>query len=229
MAALGVTGILLAGPALASAQTPAPSGSPAPSEAARDAAGRDAAGALARRIEQRHHRVADLTARFVQTYRSGLLAQEVVEKGVVSLKRPGRMLWEYRDPEKKTFVSDGKAFYFYVPADRQVIVRDQAGQRGIPALLLSGRDDLLEEFDAALETPPAPGIQRLRLTPRKADPEVERVFLDVDAADRIRAVRVRDAQGNESRFEFDAIRENVGLPDRLFRFEVPSGVEVIAG
>jgi tetratricopeptide (TPR) repeat protein len=41
---------------------------------------------------------------------------------------------------------------------------------------------------------------------------VERIFLDVDQGDRIRAVRVRDAQGNESRFEFTSIRENVGLP-----------------
>lgn len=214
--------MLASSAAAAATQAPAATPGPAPSTPA-------PAAALARRIEQRHHRVADLTARFVQTYRSGLLAQEVVEKGVVSLKRPGRMLWEYRDPEKKTFVSDGKTFYFYIPADRQVIVREQAGQRGIPALLLSGRDDLLAEFDATLEKSPAPGLQRLRLTPKKADPEVERVFLDVDDADRIRAVRVRDTQGNESRFEFDAIRENVGLPDRLFRFEVPRGVEVIAG
>jgi outer membrane lipoprotein carrier protein len=227
VAALGVTAVLLASvPVLAAAEPPA---APTASSSLSSAAAPDAANALARRIGQRHQRVADLTARFVQTYRSGMLAQEVVERGVVSLKRPGRMLWEYKDPEKKTFVSDGKTFYFYVPADRQVIVRDQAGQRGIPALLLSGRDDLLEEFDAALEPPPASGLQRLRLTPRKADPEVERVFLDVDGADRIRAVRVRDVQGNESRFEFDAIRENVGLPDRLFRFEVPRGVEVIAG
>jgi outer membrane lipoprotein carrier protein len=210
VAALGLTGVLLALP-----KAPV--------------AAQDPAEALARRIEQRHQRVADLTARFVQTYRSGVLSQEIVERGVVSLKRPGRMLWEYRDPEKKTFVSDGKTFYFYVPADRQVIVRDQAGQRGIPALLLSGRDDLLEEFDASLEDPPAPNMQRLRLTPKKADPEVERVFLDVDQGDRIRAVRVRDAQGNESRFEFDGIKENVGLPDRIFRFQVPQGVEVVAG
>jgi len=203
---------------------------PSPTPAAASTAALSTPGAaLARRIEERHHRVADLTARFVQTYRSGVLSQEIVEKGVVSLKRPGRMLWEYRDPEKKTFVSDGKTFYFYVPADRQVIVREQAGQRGIPALLLSGREDLLADFEATLEKAPGPGLQRLKLVPRKADPEVERVYLDVDSADRIRAVHVRDAQGNESRFDFEGIRENVGLPDRLFRFEVPRGVEVIAG
>ncbi len=38
-----------------------------------------------------------------------------------------------------------------------------------------------------------------------------------------------DSQGNSSRFDFTAIRENTGLPDRLFRFETPAGVEVIEG
>src|SRR4029077_634755 len=119
--------------------------------------------ALARRIEARHRGVRDLTARFVQTYRSGALGREVVEKGVLSLKPPSRMRWEYRDPEKKTFVSDGKTSYFYVPADRQVIRREQADARDPPALLLSGHADILATFEVALETGSA-GLQRLRLT-----------------------------------------------------------------
>jgi outer membrane lipoprotein carrier protein len=189
---------------------------------------RPAAEALARRVEQRHRTVADLTARFVQTYRSGLIGREVVEKGVVSIKRPGRMLWEYRDPEKKTFVADGKSFFFYVPADKQVIVRSQARDKSIPAQLLSGQSDLLADFVPSLETAP-PGLQRLRLVPKKADPDVEWITIDVDAADRIRAIAVADVQGNRSRFEFDAIKENVGLKDRLFQFRPPPGVEVVTG
>ena len=42
-------------------------------------------------------------------------------------------------------------------------------------------------------------------------------------------VSVFDAQGNHSRFLFEAIRENVGLPDKLFRFRIPAGVEVVSG
>jgi outer membrane lipoprotein carrier protein len=183
---------------------------------------------LARRLEQHHRAASDLTARFVQTYRSGLIGREVVERGVVSIKQPGRMRWEYREPEKKTFVSDGKTFYFYVPADRQVIVRDQAGDRGVPALLLSGHGNLLEQFEAAVETAPT-GLMRLRLVPRKPDPEIEKILVDVDAASRIRAIHVFDVQGSLSRFEFDDIRENVGLKDRLFRFVPPPGVEVVTG
>jgi outer membrane lipoprotein carrier protein len=188
----------------------------------------DPAEALARQMEQRHRAAGDLTAHFVQTYRSGLIGREIVERGVVSIKQPGRMRWEYQKPEKKTFVSDGKTFYFYVPADRQVIVRDQAGDRGVPALLLSGQGDLLQQFEAGMEVAPA-GRARLRLVPRKPDPEIEKVFVDLDDAARIRSIQVFDAQGNVSRFDFDDIRENVGLKDRLFRFEIPRGVEVVSG
>jgi outer membrane lipoprotein carrier protein len=208
LTALALTGALLAPPAAAS---------------------RAEAEALARRVEQRHRTVTDLTARFTQTYRSGLIGREIVEKGVVSIKRPGRMLWEYREPEKKTFVADGRTFYFYVPADRQVIVRPQARDKSLPALLLSGQSDVLAEFAVSFEETAPAGARRLRLVPRKADPEVEWVTLDVDASDRIRAIAVVDVQGNRSRFEFDGIKENVGLKDRLFQFKAPAGVEVVTG
>jgi outer membrane lipoprotein carrier protein len=114
-----------------------------------------------------------------------------------------------------------------VPADRQVIVKEQAGEQGIPAFLLAGQG-ILEQFQVFPE-PPLPGRERLRLVPRKADPEVERIYLDVDAEARVRAIEVWDVQGGHSRFQFEDVKENVGLPDAQFRFEVPRGVEVVAG
>jgi len=198
-----------------------PPAAPAPSGGA-------SAEELARRIEARHRTVRDLTARFVQTYRSGLVGREIVESGTLSLKRPGRMRWEYHEPERKTFVSDGQKYYFYVPADRQVVVREQAGDRSVTTLLLTGQADILAEFNVALE-PPENGRARLRLTPRRENAEVQQVVLEVDERHLIRAIRVRDAQGSESRFQFEGIRENVGLEDRLFRFDIPRGIEVVKG
>jgi outer membrane lipoprotein carrier protein len=186
-----------------------------------------AAEALARRVDARQKGVRDLTARFVQSYRSGVLGREVVERGTLAVKKPGRMRWEYKEPEKKLFVSDGKQFFFYVPADRQVIVKDQAGERGIPAFLLAGQG-ILDQFRVFAE-PPLPGRERLRLVPRNPDAEVERIFLDVDAEARVRAIEVWDVQGGHSRFQFEDVKENVGVPDGQFRFEVPRGVEVVAG
>ena len=210
---------MLTAPALAALAVALAGALPPPSAAAE---------ALARRVEARQRGIQDLQGRFTQTYRSGVLGRDVVERGTVSVKRPGRMRWEYRDPEAKTFVSDGKSFYFYVPADKQVIVRDQGDSRGVTALLLSGKLDILAQFDVGLETTPA-GAPRLRLSPRTPEGEVERIYLEVDATDRIRTIEILDPQGNRSRFDFQDLRENVGLPDRLFHFEVPRGVEVVTG
>jgi outer membrane lipoprotein carrier protein len=182
---------------------------------------------LARRVDARQKSVRDLTARFTQSYRSGVLGREVVERGTLAIKKPGRMRWEYKEPEKKLFVSDGKQFFFYVPADRQVIVKEQAGEQGIPAFLLAGQG-ILEQFQVFPE-PPLAGRERLRLVPRRPDAEVERIYLDVDAEARVRAIEVWDVQGGHSRFQFEDVKENVGLPDAQFKFEVPRGVEVVAG
>lgn len=181
-----------------------------------------------RRIEQRHRAATDLTARFTQTYRSGLLGQEIVESGRLALKRPGRMRWDYERPEKKTFVADGEDFYFYVPEDRQVIVRDQGGERGVALTLLEGSTPILEQFRVELESQ-LDGPARLRLTPLAPDPEVERVWLLSDDTGLIRSIEILDVQSNRSLFRFDELRTDRRLDEALFRFEIPKGVDVVRG
>jgi outer membrane lipoprotein carrier protein len=179
---------------------------------------------LVQRLEQRNRRTASLQATFVQSYRSAALGRELVESGTLKLKRPGRMLWEYEEPEKKTFVSDGKTFYFYVPAERQVIVREQSGERGVAVKLLAGEAGILSQFNASLE-----GDGRLVLVPKAADPELQRAFLELDPAARIVGIEIWDAQGNRSRFRFSKLKENPALDDALFRFRAPQGVTVVGG
>jgi outer membrane lipoprotein carrier protein len=183
---------------------------------------------VVRLVQEHHGRLVDLTALFYQTYRSGALGREIVERGVVQIKPPGRMRWEYREPEKKLFVSDGTTVFFYVPADRQVVVRGQDARLGLAFALLSGRSRLLDEFEADLESSSI-GAHRLRLTPRRSDPDVALVHLDVDRDGRIVSIEILDPLGNNNLLRFKAIRENRRLPDRLFQFTIPDGVEVVQG
>jgi outer membrane lipoprotein carrier protein len=182
--------------------------------------------ALARRIQARHQTIRDMKARFTQTYVSTLLGRQVVEHGTLAVKRPGRMRWEYQEPEKKLFVSDGKTSYFYVPSDKQVIVHEATGDRGVALQLLSGRSDLLAEFQVFAVPHEA---SRVHLVPRKADAEIKEAEVEADADGRIRRLEVLDLQGNRSEFRFDDVKEDVGLSDRLFQFEIPKGVEVVQG
>ncbi len=197
-----------------------------PASGAADAA---LAQSLLRKLEQRNARTNDLVARFTQSYRSGMLGREITERGVVWIKRPGRMRWEYKDPEAKLFVSDGRTFYFYVPAEKQVIVSEQDPQRSLAARLLSGKGGLAEEFEVSLDSPQEEGVVRLQLVPRHEDPDLQRAVVDVEPSGRVRGIELDDVQGNRTRFRFDDERDNTGLKDDLFRFEVPKGVEVIRG
>jgi outer membrane lipoprotein carrier protein len=184
---------------------------------------------VVRAIEEHQARTVDVVARFSQSYRSGLLGREITERGVVQIKAPGRMRWEYKDPEPKLFVTDGRTFYFYVPADKQVVVSEQDTKHSLAARLLSGKGGLLDEFTASLDEPTEEGVLRLKLVPRQPQADVERALVDVEPRGRIRSILLEDVQGNRTRFRFEDVRENTGLADRLFRFDPPKGVEVIRG
>jgi outer membrane lipoprotein carrier protein len=184
---------------------------------------------VVRTVEEHHARTTDLVAHFTQSYRSGLIGREITESGILRVKRPGRMRWDYKEPESKLFVTDGHTFYFYVPSERQVVVSEQDARHSLAARLLSGRGGLLDEFQAALEEPPEEGVLRLRLVPRQPQADVERALVDVEPSGRIRTILLEDAQGSRTRFRFRDVRENTGLADQLFRFELPKGVEVIHG
>ena len=67
-------------------------------------------------VEQSFARMKDFSADFVQIGDS--LNRKQQESGHLYLMRPRMMRWEYKNPEEKLFVSDGKTVYFYVPADR---------------------------------------------------------------------------------------------------------------
>jgi len=108
-------------------------------------------------------------------------------------------------------------------------VSEQDPRHSLAARLLSGQGGLLDEFEASLEEPVEEGVLRLRLVPRQAQAEVESATVDAEPGGRIRSIQLEDLQGNRTRFRFEGVRENTGLADRLFRFDVPAGVEVIRG
>lgn len=177
-------------------------------------------------FDARSRTIRDFTAKFTQTYRSGALGRAIVETGTVKVKRPSRMLFEYLTPDRKLFVADGDSYYFYVPRDKQVMVQNQRGDRRATARILAeGR--LLDHFKCTGEEHDDLG-RKLVLVPLEHDANVTRVAVVLDAQLRVLALEIQDAEGSTSRMVFDGFRENVGLKDTEFRFDVPKGVEVIS-
>ena len=187
---------------------------------------------LQRALQQRYDLVRDFSAEFTHTYQGGLLRTTLVERGTVLVKKPGRMRWDYREPERKLYVSDGEYLYSYLPEDRQVIIGElPAGDEATtPAMFLAGAGDFATDFTAAFDAvdDPPPNSRVLRLTPRRAERDFEFLVVVIDAPS-LAIVRLvaYDLQGGVSTFFFSNLRENVGLSDRPFTFDIPRDTDVI--
>jgi outer membrane lipoprotein carrier protein len=188
--------------------------------------------ALARDLQRKYDKVTDFSADFVHAYRGGVLKQQATERGKLLVKKPGKMRWEYTAPERKLFVSDGRKIYSYIPLDKQVVVgtmpRDE--QAPTPALFLTGKGDITRDFDAAFDkVPDAPsGSIALKLTPRRREPEYESLTLVVEPKTLdLQMLITIDAQGGRSAFTFTNFKENVGVTDNQFVFQMPKNVEVV--
>ncbi len=186
---------------------------------------------VARAVQLRYDTVRDFTAKFVHTYEGGVLRKKLTERGEVRIKKPGRMRWEYTNPEKKLFVADGTQIYSYIPADRQVIVSPmpKTDQATTATLFLTGKGSLVRDFAVSNgELPGAPaGSTVLRLVPRQAERDYDTLLLAVNGADQIQVLSAADRQGGRSTFTFSDIKENTGLADTIFTFKIPRGADVV--
>ena len=187
---------------------------------------------LQKALQRRYELVLDFSADFTHTYEGGLLRTTLVERGTVQVKKPGRMRWDYLDPERKLYLSDGERLYSYLPEDRQVIIgRLPAGNEATtPALFLVGAGDFVDDFTAAYDTvrDPPPESYVLRLTPTRPERDFEFLTLVIDARSlAITRLISRDLQGGLSTFVFSNLLENLGLSDNLFIFDIPVGTDVI--
>jgi outer membrane lipoprotein carrier protein len=183
-------------------------------------------------LQQKYDRVMDFSADFVHTYRGGVLKQQATERGRLLVKKPGKMRWEYTAPEKKLFVSDGRKIYSYIPQDRQVVVNTmpQGDRAPTPALFLTGRGNITRDFNVAFDkVPEAPaGSIALKLSPKKREPEYESLTLVVEPKSlSLRMLIASDTQGGRSAFTFSNLKENVGLADNQFVFQMPRNVDVV--
>ena len=189
---------------------------------------------VAKDLQAKYDRVHDFSTDFVHTYRGGVLRQQATERGTLLVKKPGKMRWEYTSPEKKTFVSDGRKVYSYIPQDRQVVVSTmpQDDQVPMPAMFLTGRGNILRDFHVVLDTvagAPA-GSLALTLTPKVREPEYQSLTLVVDPKTlSLQMLIALDTQGGRSAFTFSNLKENVGLADKHFVFLMPRDAEIMTG
>jgi len=188
---------------------------------------------LAQSLQRKYDGIKDFSAEFTHTYRGGVLKKEIVERGRLLVKKPGKMRWQYTAPEQKLFVSDGVKMYSYIPQDKQVIVTSipPDDQITTPTMFLTGKGNLTRDFSASIVEPPTgapPGTRALKLVPKKPQREYDWLLLEVAPQTlQLRGLVTSDAQGGLSSFSFTNLKENTDVADKEFAFTIPRGVDVV--
>ncbi len=183
------------------------------------------AGEVARRVQAFYERTADLEARFTQSYTYKALGRRQESKGLLRVKKPGRMRWDYEAPARKTVAVVGSRLTQWEPEARQAYVdeRFDASAMSAAVTFLVGKGSLAKEFDLSLD-----GEGWLLCRPRKADPRVESIALEVGSSGEVTATRVTDAQGNVNEVRLSGLRRNLGLADAAFEVALPEGTRRLA-
>jgi outer membrane lipoprotein carrier protein len=185
------------------------------------------------RVQKRYDGAKDFRARFNQTLTNATFGRKSSSSGEVLLKKPGRMRWNYQQPDPKMYLSDGTTLWLYEPEDKQAFKQDLKSSQ-LPAALafLTGQGKLAAEFDIAFAPPKTPyGTPRdyvLTLAPKTPQAQVKTILFVVDPRTfDVRESVITDQQSNVNDLLFSEIRVNGSIPDATFQWAPPAGVRLI--
>lgn len=185
----------------------------------------DPAAGLVRKVQALYERTRDLEARFTQTYTYAGLGRRAVSTGLLRVKKPGLLRWDYATPAKKTIAVTGKRLVQFEPEENQAFVDEAFDATAMSAAVsfLLGTGDLVKEF-----TPSLDASGGLVLTPRSPDPRVARITLTTGPDGEVLGSAVVDGAGNENRLAFEGLKRNAGLADAAFEVALPKDVRRLA-
>jgi outer membrane lipoprotein carrier protein len=178
-------------------------------------------------VENRYNRAQTLQVLFSESY-TGPGQPRRTESGKLTLRKPGRMRWDYTTPQGKLFVSDGKWLWLYTPANNRVerMKLKETDDMRAPLAFLLGKLNFSKEFRDIQARPEGDGtlIAAVPATPNLPYTAVE--FL-VSPDRQIRRVKVTGYDKSVLEFRFDQEILNPSLDGKMFRFEAPKGAEVV--
>ena len=180
-------------------------------------------------IQERYETVNTFRAHFIQRAYIKLMDQTQEAEGEVVVKKPGKMKWTYKAPDPQVLVSNNQTFWLYIPEENQVTkasVQD-IYTTNTPALFLSGEGKLAESFSVKKINREV-GVLIVLLIPKLKSHDLKQLTLLVsDKNYQILGSRVYDRLGNKTEILFNNIQVNVQLPESMFEFKVPEGVELL--
>jgi len=182
---------------------------------------------LAKRVDDHYNHLQSLKASFTEQYDG--LGMHRSESGVMLLRKPGRMRWDYASTAGKVFVLDGKFGWFYAPGASQVqrIPASQLDDLRSPLRFLLGHTKIESELVGLTVAPAAAGSFQLSGVPRGLEKRVSKLSLTVKPDGAIQNIEIEEIDGAQTTFDFKDEQANPAIPESAFHFAPPTGIPVV--
>lgn len=184
--------------------------------------------ALLGRFEKSFSSVRDLRGKFEQeSSLAGTLAEK--SSGRFAFKKPGKMRWAYTAPDEQLSISNGDRFWHYEPDIPQVYVGELRGafQSDLPVAFLLGLGSLKKRFEIKRACQ-VESDYWFELKPKKSEGELLMFSLRIRGGTLAPAVaRIVEFGNNETTIYLSDLRENSGIDDKEFEFDIPKNVDII--
>ena len=187
-----------------------------------------ALGPLLRAVETRYNHAKTLRVSFVESYSVNGRARRS-ESGALTLRKPGRMRWDYTEPAGKLFLSDGKDVFLYTP-DKHNVERmklKESDDMRAPLAFLLGKLDFQKEFRDFELTPSG---RDFTIAAHGASDRLpyDRIEMLVTASAEIRKLVVIGQDQSILTFEFSNEILNPIVDGAIFKFHMPPGAAFAA-
>ena len=179
------------------------------------------------RLDRFFEKVTTFKASFIQVVLDeNLLALEETS-GLLWIARPGRFRWDYESVHRQSIVADGEVLWLYDVELEQVTRRAQESAIGqTPAVLLSGGQQYRKDYDVTILGRQG-AVNWISLVPKFSDGSFAEIQLGFEG-ETLRLIQLLDELNQITRVTLANVVENEPIPDSVFRFIPPTGVDVIS-
>ena len=178
-------------------------------------------------VQKRYNGARSLAVNFIETY-SIVGHSRPPEAGLLTLRKPGKMRWDYSQPKGKLFISDGKSVFLYTERDNRVekVPLKATEDMRAPLAFLLGHLEMKKEF-RNFQVRERDGGTWLEAKAKTERAPYDGIEMRVGPDGGIQKMNVFGRDQSVTGFSFSDERLNAPAPDRLFHFEIPPGAEVV--
>ncbi len=178
-------------------------------------------------IEKRYFKKG-FTADFFQISKLKALDINETALGKAVFCYPGKMVWEYLEPQQHKMITNGKMLWVYRPDQNQVMLghAENFFKKGLGGAFLSDISKVRKNYIISLKDQDKT-VYKLLLIPKIKTPEIQSILIVVLKKNyNIKKIITQNIYEDTIEFEFRNLKFKT-IDDSLFEFKIPENASII--